>query len=36
MVTIDVPMLAGAGWLWGALAVVVVVMVIKWIVDILP
>lgn len=36
MITIDVPMLGGVGWLFVAVGVIVVVMVIKWIVDILP
>lgn len=36
MITIDVPMLAGVGWVFGAVAVIVVVMLVKWIIDILP
>lgn len=34
--TFNVPILAGTGWIIGVFAVIAVVMVVKWIIDILP
>lgn len=36
MHTVDVPILAGVGWVFAVIVVLAVVMAIKWIVDILP
>lgn len=34
--TIDVPLLAGAGWIIVVFGALAVVMIVKWFIDILP
>lgn len=34
--TFNVPMLGGLGWILAVFAIVAIVMVVKWIIDILP
>lgn len=34
--TIEIPMLAGAGWIFVVFGSIIIVMIFKWFVDILP
>lgn len=34
--TIDIPLLAGAGWILPVFAALAIIMIIKWFIDILP
>lgn len=34
--TINIPMLAGAEWVFGVFASIIIVMIVKWFIGILP